>query len=154
VDATFNWWGTSDQAAINLTIVDNKYNSNIGRVNFVPFLTGLNVAAPAVPNVIPPVTPTPTPPPTPTPTPRVTVTPTQAINLGPTVSATPTPTIEPTPTPTHTPQPTPEVIRQQQSFFSELITQFDIGSLAKLVILGLAVVWVFVILSSFDRKIA
>jgi hypothetical protein len=154
IEASYNWWGTTDVATIDQTIYDNKIAPYLGKVNFVPFLNESNTAAPQIPTAIPPVSPTPTPPPTPTPTPRITPTPTPPINLGPTAPPTPTPTIAPTPTPTPTPQPTQEVIRNQPSFLTELITQFDITGLAKMVILGLVVVWVFVILSSFDRKLA
>jgi len=42
VDATNNWWGTADPQAINLTIHDYKYDFDLGRVDFVPFLTEPN----------------------------------------------------------------------------------------------------------------
>jgi hypothetical protein len=149
VDALLNWWGTSNQAAINLTLADSKYNSNIGRVNFVPFLTELNPSAPPMPGVIPPPSPTLTP--TPTPTPTVKPTPTNApLDPAPTaVEPTPTP-LQPTPTPT--PQPTPTVERKQ-SILMELASQFDISGLAKLAILGLTVLWAFVIITTIDKKL-
>jgi hypothetical protein len=95
VDASNNWWGTADQEAINQTIWDHKDASNLGTVNFVPFLTQLNPNAPTVPVSIP----IPTAPPTPAPTSSATPTPTP--------TASPTPTIRPntTPTPTPTQQP-------------------------------------------------
>ena len=38
IDCSNNWWGTTDQQAINQTIYDNKNDFNLGTVNFVPFL--------------------------------------------------------------------------------------------------------------------
>jgi hypothetical protein len=64
-----NWWGTSNPQAINQTMHDFKNDFRLGVVNFVPFLTQLNPAAPAVPSIIPAPTATPTPTPTPTSTP-------------------------------------------------------------------------------------
>ena len=45
VNATYNWWGTTDTQAINMTIHDYKYEFDLGRVNFVPFLTEPNTEA-------------------------------------------------------------------------------------------------------------
>jgi hypothetical protein len=49
VTATYNWWGTTDTQTINQTIHDFNDDFNLGAVDFVPFLTQLNPAAPAVP---------------------------------------------------------------------------------------------------------
>lgn len=49
VDATFNWWGTADQQAINQSIYDFKNDFNLGKVNFNPFLTAPNSNAPQIP---------------------------------------------------------------------------------------------------------
>ncbi|MCW4016884.1 MAG: right-handed parallel beta-helix repeat-containing protein [Candidatus Bathyarchaeota archaeon] len=38
VNATYNWWGTTDTQAINQTIYDYKYTFNTGHVGFTPFL--------------------------------------------------------------------------------------------------------------------
>jgi hypothetical protein len=46
INATYNWWGTTDSQAINQTIFDYKNNFQIGTVNFVPFLTAPNSQAP------------------------------------------------------------------------------------------------------------
>jgi hypothetical protein len=45
IDATYNWWGTTDTQAINLTIHDYKYDFDLGKVTFVPFLTEPNPEA-------------------------------------------------------------------------------------------------------------
>jgi hypothetical protein len=59
LNATYNWWGTTDQTAISNSIYDNRDDSNLGTVNFVPFLTSPNPQAMPNPNV-PIATPTPT----------------------------------------------------------------------------------------------
>jgi hypothetical protein len=45
-----NWWGTTDQQAINQTIYDFKDDFTLGTVNFVPFLTAPNSEAMPNPN--------------------------------------------------------------------------------------------------------
>lgn len=45
IDATNNWWGTTDPQAINLSIRDYKYDFGLGTVSFVPFLTEPNPEA-------------------------------------------------------------------------------------------------------------
>jgi hypothetical protein len=47
VDATNNWWGTTDNHAINQSIRDYKNDFNLGTVTFVPFLTEPNPQAPS-----------------------------------------------------------------------------------------------------------
>jgi len=39
VNATYNWWGTTDTQAINQTIHDYKNDFNLDTVSFIPFLT-------------------------------------------------------------------------------------------------------------------
>ena len=104
VDATYNWWGTTDEASISQTISDYKVHSNLGNLTFTPFLSQ-SADALAVPTSIV----VPTPPPTPTTTPLTTATP-----ITSTTSPTPiivTPSNAPYPsetapsTPTMTPQP-------------------------------------------------
>ena len=42
IEAANNWWGTTDAQAINQTMRDFKVQSNLGAVNFTPFLTAPN----------------------------------------------------------------------------------------------------------------
>jgi parallel beta-helix repeat protein len=42
INATYNWWGTTDISSINQTIRDFKNDFNLGTVTFVPFLTEPN----------------------------------------------------------------------------------------------------------------
>ncbi|MFB3889061.1 MAG: right-handed parallel beta-helix repeat-containing protein [Candidatus Bathyarchaeia archaeon] len=46
VNATYNWWGTTDTEAINETIFDFKRDFNLGIVTFTPFLSAPNPEAP------------------------------------------------------------------------------------------------------------
>jgi hypothetical protein len=80
VDATNNWWGTTETQAINQTIHDFKNNFNLGVVTFTPFLTQPNSAAPSAP--------------------RTTID-------SPLISTSPAPTAENSTTPAETTQPTP-----------------------------------------------
>lgn len=59
INATYNWWGTTDTQSINLTIHDFKYDLNLGTVSFVPFLTSQNPQAPSTSYSIPLPSPTP-----------------------------------------------------------------------------------------------
>jgi parallel beta-helix repeat protein len=77
VSVTNNWWGTTDQSAIANSFYDYYKDFNLGKVNFVPFLTAPNPNAPAKPALIP------TPPPTSSPSPATTPTSTPP-NMGPT----------------------------------------------------------------------
>jgi hypothetical protein len=68
VNATYNWWGTTDTQIINQSIFDIKNNFNLGNVSFVPFLAEPNpqaVPSTNAPLPIPSVLPT-SPSPTPT----------------------------------------------------------------------------------------
>ncbi len=89
VDASNNWWGTTDVQAINQSIYDSKYDFNLGTVNFVPVLTGPNPDAPEASNV-----PTTTPSPTSTP----------SVSPSPTTSPEHEPSLTPSPEPMLTPQ--------------------------------------------------
>ena len=44
-DATYNWWGTTDETVITQSIVDSKNDFTLGKVNFTPFLTEANPQA-------------------------------------------------------------------------------------------------------------
>jgi parallel beta-helix repeat protein len=64
VNATYNYWGTANQTAISNSIYDNKDESSLGTVNFVPYLTTPNTQAMPNQNVsvtIPTASPSPTP---------------------------------------------------------------------------------------------
>ena len=64
IDATNNWWGTTDKSKITTAIYDFNNNFNLGKVTFVPFLPAPNPQTPTTP------TSTPTPSPSPTPIPE------------------------------------------------------------------------------------
>lgn len=71
IDATYNWWGTTDVSAINQSIRDFKNDFNLGVVTFVPFLDEQNPFAPEVPaQPQPPPSPPPYSPPSPPPEPE------------------------------------------------------------------------------------
>jgi len=74
IDASHNYWGTTDEQAISQLILDYKKDYNLGNVTFVPFLTESNPQAMPDPNMIAKL-PTPTPTPEPTPIPTLTPTP-------------------------------------------------------------------------------
>jgi hypothetical protein len=76
INASYNWWGTTDTAAINESIHDFKNDFNLGIVNFVPFLTAPNPQAMPNPNIdVSPLSPSPTQSPNQTPS----VTPTSTV---------------------------------------------------------------------------
>lgn len=56
IDATNNWWGTTDIATISASIYDFKNNFDLGTVNFTPFLSEPNPNAPDATDL--PTTPT------------------------------------------------------------------------------------------------
>ena len=53
IEAVNNWWGITDAQAINQTMRDSKVQSNLGAVNFTPFLTAPN--SQATPNSTKPI---------------------------------------------------------------------------------------------------
>jgi parallel beta-helix repeat protein len=77
VNVTNNWWGTTDQSAIAGSFYDYYKDFNLGKVNFVPFLTTPNSNAPLISSFVEPSpSPSPSQSPTPTPSPATTLTPT------------------------------------------------------------------------------
>jgi parallel beta-helix repeat protein len=90
VNVTNNWWGTTDQSAIANSFYDYYKDFNLGKVNFVPFLTSPNSNAPSISSFVEP-SPSPSPSQTPTPTPSPTISP------------------NPTPTPSQEPQQTEQI---------------------------------------------
>ena len=49
IDATNNWWGTTDPQIINQTMHDVKNDYHLGKIDFVPFLTEPNPEAIPIP---------------------------------------------------------------------------------------------------------
>ncbi|MCW4000787.1 MAG: hypothetical protein NWE93_11155 [Candidatus Bathyarchaeota archaeon] len=60
LDASQNWWGTTDQAAIGQSIRDYKNDFNLGTVTYLPCLSGPDAAAPQSADISIPATPLPT----------------------------------------------------------------------------------------------
>ena len=88
LNASYNWWGTTDPQSIKQKIFDFDRDFTLGNVTFVPPLTAPNYEAMPNPNA---AMPTPTPEQTPAPEQTPTPTPEQT----PATSPTPTPTQEP-----------------------------------------------------------
>lgn len=171
-DATNNWWGTNDVAAINQTIYDSKNSTTsltLGIVNFTPFLPQPNTQAPALESINYTPNPTPTPYPTTIPAPTNTpypyptnyVTSRPNMTIAPIVTPTPStiPTITPTPSPTPlpTPSPTPKIMPGSPlslggSSFAEAIALFDITNIAKIVLVVLGIIWAAILLVFVVRK--
>jgi hypothetical protein len=77
--------------------------------------------------------------------------------LGSELEPTPTPTPTATPTPPPTPNPTPKIVPGSPLSlggvtFAETISQFDLMSLAKLVLVTLGIIWVIVILVYVEKE--
>jgi len=60
IDASFNWWGTTDSEAISQKIHDKKDDFNLGVVTYIPFLTAPNPQAPSINTPISTSNPSPT----------------------------------------------------------------------------------------------
>jgi hypothetical protein len=71
IDASHNWWGTTDDKKIIESIYDSRGDSSLGTVNYDPFLTVLNPNATPDPNASSTTIPVPTATPSPTSTPSV-----------------------------------------------------------------------------------
>jgi len=52
INATYNWWGTTNASLTGQKIYDFNYDFNLGTINFAPFLNESNPAAPKVPTFI------------------------------------------------------------------------------------------------------
>ncbi len=48
INATYNWWGTTETQTIDQTIHDNKDDFNLGTVNYAPILTAPNPQTPSI----------------------------------------------------------------------------------------------------------
>ncbi len=68
VDVSNNWWGTTNELAINQSIYDYKNDYNLGTVTFTPFLTAPNPEAPNINTPLPTSTSSPSQTSTPSPT--------------------------------------------------------------------------------------
>jgi hypothetical protein len=78
INATYNWWGTTDAQAINQSIYDFKNDFNLGKVNFIPILNEPNSEATPSLSTLPQNTQTPSPSTTATPTSTYTPAPTES----------------------------------------------------------------------------
>lgn len=118
INASNNWWGTTNTTAISQSIYDYKNNYNLGNVTFTPFLNAPNSQAPStisfsLTNTLPVVTQAPTP----TPATTSSSAPSNPPTTNPTAS--PTQTSQPSQTtPSATPQPTAgsSVLTQNQLY--------------------------------------
>jgi hypothetical protein len=122
IDASNNWWGTTDLYTINQTIYDQADDPQWGKVTFTPILTGPNTNAPAIPDgtVNPNVTPAPSSEPT-------------------------NPTWTPRPTPAYTPMPTVNY-GQIKNNSNQDRSIFNLNVLVVGVAVLLAIVWAVVLL--------
>ncbi len=49
INATYNWWGTTDTQAINQSIYDFKNAPSLGTISFIPYLNEPNPTTPSIP---------------------------------------------------------------------------------------------------------
>lgn len=158
LNATNNWWGTTDSKVINGTI--QTLSSN--KVTYVPYLTSQNPDAPTIEtiNYTPNPTPTPfiTPDPVPSPayTPYSTPRPTNSPS-----AANPTETpIQPTETPIPTPPPTPTPRVVPDSALSVTndslygyLAQIDLFGIVNLVLISLGIMWAAIVLVTISHRV-
>ena len=146
VDASFNWWGTTDQQAISQSIKDSRNNSPSGTVVFLPFLAEPNNQAMPnfgfLPQRLPDVSPQPTPASTIEPSPSETQLPTSNPTQTPQPTPTSTSTAKPPATASSTPTATPQYVPQENGGALQLN-----NTVAAIVLIGvLAIVIVVVVL--------
>ena len=91
INATYNWWGTTDVNSINPTTYDNKNDFNLGKIDISPILNESN--SQAMPNSNVPMT--------------IMLLPSSYVS--PTLSPTQTPILSPSLPPSETPTSTPAV---------------------------------------------
>jgi hypothetical protein len=99
MDASQNYWGTTNTTIIDSMIYDN--NDDVSCSSFINYLPLLDVPDPETP-IAPTPTPSPTPVQTPTPTPMITPEPTVVPTNSPTPSTSPNPSSAPSETPAPT----------------------------------------------------
>lgn len=142
LDATYNWWGTTDASIISPTISDFRVHSNLGNLTFIPFLTQ-PAFAPSIPSFIPVSTPPPSPiPPTPTSTPTKTGTPIPYV--------TPISTSYPFQTTFPTPSQTPHQIIKPTD--EPKFGGFSSNDIANVVVIMVAVSLVVTIIAVINRR--
>ena len=141
VNAFYNWWGTTDAFAINQTIWDFKNATNLGTLNFIPFLNQTNPFAPLVQTLIAISQPSPT----------------ATSVASPTLYITPTPTsyFTATPEPTLNTSSTPQITQEPQGTPFSTMGQFSITEIVNLLVIVLAValaVTIIVVINIKSRK--
>jgi hypothetical protein len=134
-----NWWGTTDEAAINQSIWDYKNDPvNLGTAIFQPILTSPDSSSPSVPSSIP----VPTQPPTPAP---------YASSL-----PTATPTNQPTAVPSQTEQPykttTPRPAQPTKIPINPIHQDDNLGDIGNVVVIVLATTATILIILLINRR--
>jgi hypothetical protein len=109
MDASQNFWGTSDTAIIDSMIYDkNDDPSCSSYINYLPILDMPDPGAPTAPAPTPTPSPLPTPTATPEPTPSPSTEPAPTTSPNPSITPTATPTASPNNSPTPIPTTNPE----------------------------------------------
>ena len=109
MDASQNFWGTSDTTIIDSMIYDkNDDPSCHSSINYLPILDAPDPDTPTAPAPTPTPSPQPTPTATPEPTPSSSTEPAPSTSPSPSMQPTPTPTVSPNSPPASTPTSNPE----------------------------------------------
>jgi len=109
MDASQNYWGTSNTTLIDSMIYDKNDDSSCSSyINYLPILDAPDPDVPIAPTPTPSPTQTPTPSVTPEPTPLPSTSPDPSTSPAPSTTPTPTPTVPPNSSPTPTPTSNPE----------------------------------------------